>query len=183
MDCRQCSDELTAYIDGELAESAAQQIRDHLRECGPCREQHKEIVNSEAFVVEHAVQLEPVPEIWNNLRARIAELPPPTESGGFSRFLALNRWPAMFATIAATLVLAFGLWGYYQHQQSARGLEAYMNEYIQTRTAQENQRNQQMVQTQDTAGQDEASSELILGNPFAEIRPAVFVNPFRGEDK
>lgn len=120
MDCQQCSNELTAFIDGELAGPDADRIREHLKKCEPCRDQRDEIVNSATFVAEHTIELEPVPEIWNNLRARIAELPPPTESGGFFRFLAITRWPAMIATMAATIVLALGLWGYYRHAQSQR---------------------------------------------------------------
>ncbi len=178
MDCRECSNDLSAYIDGELAESAAAHMREHLLRCPPCQEQYDDLVKSVSFVVDHTDVLEPVPEIWNNLRARIAEMPPPAESGVMSRFLTMTRWPAMIATLAATLILAVGMWGYYQHEQSQRELESYMNEYIQMRTAQENLNIQRINQTQDEAG-----AGLILENPFADIRPAVFTNPFRGGDK
>ncbi len=178
MDCRQCSDDLSAYIDGELSEGAAAQMQEHLAKCPPCRDQHDDLVNSVTFVTEHTGVLEPVPEIWNNLRARIAEMPPPSESGGLSRFLAMNRWPAMIATLAATLLLALGLWGYLRYEQSQRDLESYMNEYIQMRTAQEELHLRRISQSQDESGVG-----MIMENPFADIRPAVFTNPFRGGDK
>lgn len=181
MDCRQCSDDLTAYMDGELAESAAQQLKQHLEHCELCRAEYEELRDTATFVSEHAADLEPVPEIWNNLRSRIAELPAPAGSFGVFRFLAMNRWAGMLSTVAATAVLALGLWGYERYEQSRSELESYMNEYIQMRAAQERQYELQMIQERDDALQGAPEAERAIDNPFADTRPVALTNPFHAE--
>jgi len=181
MDCQQCSDDLTAYIDGELDESAARQLKNHLETCDPCRAEYEELRDSATFVSEHAAELEPVPEIWNNLRSRIAELPAPAGSSGVSRLLVMNRWAAMLATVAAMVVLALGLWGFERYEQSRSELESYMNEYIQMRTAQERQYELQMIQERANALQNEPGAEQTTDNPFADMRPVALTNPFHVE--
>ena len=181
MDCRQCSDDLTAYMDGELAESAAQQLKQHLEHCELCRAEYEELRDTATFVSEHAADLEPVPEIWNNLRSRIAELPAPAGSFGVFRFLAMNRWAGMLSTVAATAVLALGLWGYERYEQSRSELESYMNEYIQMRAAQERQYELRMIQERDNAMQGAPEAERAIDNPFADTRPVALTNPFHAE--
>jgi negative regulator of sigma E activity len=183
MDCRQCSDDLTAYLDGELPDSVAERMRRHLEECRPCQAEYKNLRDSASLIELHAKQIEPAPEIWNNLRARIEEMPAPTGSFGFFRFLVINRWAAATVTLAAMVLLAFGLWGYIQYQQSERELESYMSEYIEMRTIMERLHSLQMMEAQGNPSVIEAIGSSQTENPFANIRPVSFDTPFRTEEK
>jgi hypothetical protein len=183
MDCRQCTEDMTAYLDGELAESETVEMKVHLDKCDSCSYECDELRESKTLVATHAPELLPAPEIWNNLRARIAEMPPPSGSTGFFRFLVVNRWATAVTTLAATLLLALGMWGYLQYRQTQSDLESYMSDYIETRTIAERLHSLQMAES---AGKPASIETLVPSapeNPFAEIRPVSFSNPFRVEER
>jgi hypothetical protein len=181
MDCRKCNDDLTAYIDGELEGPNAEQLGLHLESCPPCKAEYKELRHAAGLVVAHTRQLEPSPELWNNLRARVAEMPAPGGSPSFFRFLVVNRWAAATATLAATAVLALGLWGYLQHRQGDLDLEADLNRYVQTRMVSEQLHSIQLLESQNAPA--EITGPVTLENPFGETRQVSFTNPFRSEDR
>lgn len=156
MDCKRCCEDLTAYLDGELAPARAAEIASHVRACAPCGLELKELQEAGEFVRRHAVMLEPRPEIWNNLRARIALRP---EAGPARSWLAGWLWNRRLAAAGAAAAVVLGVWGYVAHRESRRSLERYMMEYIQQR-------------------------ETVAGaveNPF--VLPPEFENPFRPEEQ
>ena len=182
MDCRQCNEDLTAFIDGELGGSGAEKMQQHLDKCPPCRVEFRELKDSAVFVEANSCTLEPVPEIWNNLRSRIAEMPSPSGSSGFFRFLVINRWSTAAATLAATVLLAMGLWwGYLYRQPSRAALEAYMNEYIQGRMADESAHSAQIAEADRNPWRADLVQAAYHGNPFASDRPEAIQNPFQTE--
>ena len=183
MDCRQCNEDLTAFIDGELGGAGAEQMKLHLDKCPPCRAEFQELQGSAAFVEVNSRTLEPVPEIWNNLRSRIAEMPTSAGSHGFFRFLVMNRWAPATATLAATAVLALGLWGYLQSQASRAEFEAYMSEYIQTRMADEAVHSNQVAEAERNPWKADLIDAAFRENPFAQGRPAAIENPFQTEER
>jgi hypothetical protein len=121
--------------------------------------------------------------MWNNLRARISEMPSPTGPPGFFRFLVLNRWTAAAATVAATVVLALGLWGYLQHQQSERELQSYMSEYIEMRNITERLHSLDRVEAAPGTPEPSVLRAVYDENPFAASRSVSFDNPFRSEER
>jgi hypothetical protein len=181
MDCRLCSEELTAYLDGELPRPAAERIRRHLEECPPCQDELQALRGAAAFVESHARDVEPVPEIWNNLRARIAAMPAPAGRSGFFQFLVVNRWAAMAATLAATAVLALGLWGYLAHQASQRALESYMNDYLVMRSVTERLHAVEARQWRHLRSEAGVAWTPVSENPFVDQRPVTLANPFVSE--
>ncbi len=183
MDCRQCNDDMTAYIDGELDKATAEQMGVHLDRCPPCRDEYRGLKNSAAFVTAHVREIDPTPELWNNLRIRIAEMPPPSSSTGFFHFLVVNRWTAAIATLAATVVLAVGIWSYVQRQNAQSDLEASFREYIETRTVAEQIHSQRLLDAENAPFSEESIGPKSLDNPFADIRPVSLVNPFRSEQR
>jgi hypothetical protein len=183
MECRLCSDELTAYIDGELSSSSAEKIREHLEKCPPCHEELQALREAAAFVESHAREVEPVPEIWNNLRARIAEMPAPAGPPGFFQFLVVNRWAAAAATLASTAILALGLWGYMERQASQRAFESYMNDYLLMRTVTERLHAVQIRQTKHMMAEGGVARLMLSENPFVEGRSFSLANPFISEER
>ena len=183
MDCRLCSDELTAYLDGEISGTAAEQIRRHLEECPPCQDELQALRGAAAFVESHAREVDPVPEIWNNLRARIAAMPPPASRSGFFQFLVVNRWAAMAATLTSTVILALGLWGYLAHQSSRKALESYMSDYIAMRAVTERLHAVEARQWRHLKSEGGVARTPFPENPFVDHRPVSLANPFVSEER
>ena len=184
MDCRECYNDLTAYIDGELADPTMERLKLHLDQCRPCFDEYRELNESKSFVGAHARVIEPVPEIWNNLRSRIAEMPAPNDSSGFFRFLVVNRWVTAVSTLAATVLLAVGLLGYMQYQHSQQELEVYMEDYIQMRDITERLHILRTMESEAREAKIDGVDVNVSENPFAEVIPASFSgNPFRVEER
>lgn len=174
---------MTAYMDGELEGAVEEEMRLHLAKCPPCREEYRDLKESTALVVAHTEELEPVPEIWNNLRNRIAAMPPPSGSFSLFRFLVVNRWAAAATTVAATIALAFGMWSYMQYQQSQAELESSLNGYIRIRAIAERFHSRQLADADRSPVNVNYFGPRDMRNPFAEIRPASFTNPFKSEER
>ncbi len=183
MDCRKCSEDMTAYMDGELDGSTAREMRSHLDRCPPCRDEYRGLQDAAAFVTTHSGPIDPAPELWVNLRTRIAEMPPPAGKGGLFRFLVINRWAAAAATLAAVTVLAFGLWSYLQYQNSQDELEASFQMYFHTRVVAERLHGRQLANTEKAPFAEALAGSGVRGNPFADIRPVSDVNPFNTEKR
>jgi len=183
MDCRLCSDELTAYLDGELSAADATRIRQHVEACPPCQDELQALRGAADFVESHVQAVEPVPEIWNNLRARIAAMPAPADRSGFFQFLVVNRWAAMLATLASTAVLALGLWGYLAHQAAQQALESYMNDYILERSVAERLYAVQIRQWRNLTSVAGVNWVPVSENPFVDQRPVSLANPFVSEER
>jgi anti-sigma factor RsiW len=176
MDCKECTDQLTAFLDAELSAQETEQIRSHLSACKSCADEWLSLRDSKEFIESHVHDLEPSPEAWNMVRARISVKPtahPP------SHFFAPNRWHVAVATLA--LVAATGL-GYFQYQQIQKraALDKYISQYIQERQAQRPVR-PVLADTQSGADSDEANP--FADNPFLEIKATASDNPFRSEDR
>ncbi len=183
MDCQRCLDDMTAFMDGELAGSAAEEMRDHLKKCPPCQAEYRDLKDSTAMVVEHVGELEPVPEIWNNLRNRIAEMPPPSRSLSPFHFLVVNRWAAAVTTVAATMALALGTWSYVQHQQAQSDLESSLSGYVRIRTITERYHSRQLTAADKPSFNMNYFGPNDMRNPFADIRPVSLTNPFKPEER
>ena len=160
MDCRKCTDNLTAYLDGELSPADSAQLHSHLETCVFCTAELRSFEEAANFVQTHTRDLEIRPESWNVIYDRIHTARLASPFG-----VLLPKWSQ---TLAATAILAaFGL-GYlwYQHDQK-KSLDNYISQYVKSREAEF--RLQAM--------------NAFLPNPFTEAKPAPEKNPFRLEDR
>ncbi len=177
MDCKECTDQLTAFLDAELSAREAAQIKSHLSACKSCTDEYLSLRDSKEFIESHIHDLEPRGEAWNLVRARIiAESSSPAPF----RFFALNRWRLAVATLA--LIAAFGI-GYLQYQQNQRRtLDKYVTQYIQEREARQQLRSV-LTSAQAGTGTEVDEASPYADNPFIEINATVSDNPFRSEDQ
>jgi anti-sigma factor RsiW len=155
MDCTQCAEALTAFLDGELSRPDSEGIRTHLQSCPSCAAELQGLREAAEFVASHHRELEPGPESWNLVRARIHQKAPP------SRFGLIRRWQIAAAT--AAVLAAFALLYLQQQQTRTQNLNRYIAQYVQQREAQIRSR-----------------AEM---NPFMEISSTFNANPFRSEDR
>lgn len=170
-------------MDGELADEDAGRVRYHLSKCIQCEMEYAELRESALLVTSHARALDPAPELWSRLQSRITEMPAPGASQGFFRFLSINRWTAALATLTASVVLAFGLWSYYQYRQSQDDLESALRDYVASRTVAEQIHRIQFRQVMRIPSGRETFGRHLFENPFADVRPVSYTNPFTPEDR
>lgn len=157
MDCTQYAEDLTAFLDGELNSVESERVRSHIQSCTHCFEALRSLREAGAFVVSHSRELDPRPESWNLVRARIHE----STIDASSRFWRFNRWRIAMAATAIVAALALGYAQYRQIQ--SQNLDRYITQYVQQRDAQ--------------------ISARAENNPFMEVNGIFDGNPFQSEDR
>jgi len=183
MDCEKCSEDLTAYIDDELTEAKASDVKAHLALCEACREEYQSLELSARFVDSHLGEIEIRPQAWNSVRARISSMQATSPTPGLYQWLISNPWWGATATALVTLALTLGLWGYVRHQATQRDLMQYMSQYIQAREAQEQAAQVQVDSTGKPASDFEVFHPEYVNNPFVTVESTTDTNPFRSEDQ
>jgi hypothetical protein len=167
MNCKQCAKNMTAFGDGELSASDSERVRSHLEICVSCADELRSLKEAADFIESHRKELEPRPESWNLIRARISVENPAVRA----RFFTLNRWGFALASLAIFSILAIG---YLQYRQFERkNLDNYISRYIQDR---ETRRQTQSVQWIAEAGTP--IENPYADNPFVEIKASPVDNPF-----
>jgi len=164
MDCAQCAENMTAYLDGELSASDAERMRLHLSACALCSGELGSLQEAANFIESYRKELEPRLESWNLVRARISQ------ADSFSPFRSL-RWRVALATLAITAALALGYLQYQQIQRTA--LDKYISEYVREREARGKERSI-------------LANEIEIpyaNNPFIEVKATLVDNPFQSEDR
>ncbi len=183
MDCKGCVENLTAYQDGELNPSESGELEAHLGICADCRREFATLEQASHLVASQLHEIEPSPEIWDGVFAKVSALPASPRSAGLLQFFVAHRWTAAAATVASSLVMAAGAWGLWSHRQSELAFRRYMDDYVQLRTLQEQTRPVALTNANvNTAGTVEVNSEYA-DNPFADLDVQEIDNPFRLEEQ
>ncbi len=125
MDCAKCTEQLTAFLDGELSPVDSERIKSHLRACTFCLDELRSLEESARFVRRHLRELEVNPAAWHLVRARISAK---QQSFSVARFANLYRRPLTVAAVAVIAIIAFAI--FQHHQIQRRSLEDYMNRYV-----------------------------------------------------
>jgi hypothetical protein len=184
MDCRQCAENLTAYLDGELGRTDLEQVRDHLGTCSACADGLRSLQESAEFIESHVQELTPQPELWNMVRARISA----TDSFLQPRHFMLLNWRFAAAVVVTFAILGIGYIQYQRMEQ--KSLDQYISRYIKEREARgqkqvlvANNENNQRIEIPYEANPFLETGAPLIDNPFMEANPTVFDNPFRSEER
>ncbi len=170
MDCKQCTENLTAHLDGELNPVDSEQVRSHLENCASCAVELRSFQAASNFVASHAPELELRSQSWDAVCDRISA----TGSRSPFAFLILKRWSGALATLTVVMAVAFGYLWYQQDQR--RNLDEYISHYVKMREA---DRALGLM----TSNSGLRSQYRNSNNPFSEVKPAFDTNPFRLEDR
>jgi anti-sigma factor RsiW len=181
MDCKSCSEEMTAYLDGELERARFREVEGHLEGCLPCLEQLESLKQSSRLVEHHLQEVEPRPEIWNNLAARIVASQAESSSTGMLRLFIRHRWLTACAALAGAVVLAVGVWGLWNYQQSEQMLRQYMSSYVKERDLQEQAFQSAAADANPEFRTADVQHLEYTDNPFVEVSDEEFQNPFHSE--
>jgi hypothetical protein len=117
VNCRDVEQQLTAYLDGELADDRGSSIRGHLRSCEACRR----IAADEGALRDGLRQLPPVDApstLWANVQAQlanaeVADAKKPAWKRAVGRWAArlAPAWPQLaFGGVAAAAIVTFVVW-------------------------------------------------------------------------
>jgi len=138
MNCQNYTDNLTAYLDGELSHREADEIEIHLESCSRCAHERDSLEQAFLFVENSLPQpLKPSPQIWGHIRSRIPESTLRSPLPGFLQIFQTSRWAPAVAAVAAALLVGLGLWGYVYHSETDQDLNQYMARYIEERETEE----------------------------------------------
>lgn len=174
MNCRECSREMTALLDGELSQSRVREVRSHVDACPVCTRELAALGEAGDLVRAHHRQLEPHPAGWGKVRAHLDNTGDTSRSGWLTYVFA--RWQPVAIALTG-LGLTIGFWSYQRHIDSRRALEHYMVQYVQAREAQEKEhRHPASRPTAIDSAHPESGDD---GNPFLLVRQTTDGNPFR----
>jgi len=181
MNCDRCTDELSAYLDGELSPPKMREMESHFHTCEPCARDLRSLRASSQFVEKHAVALELPEPLWQKVRARIEALPERRSRASIFDFLFARPLPAMAMATALIFLLAGGIRIIFRHLEDERVLAQYMSSYIHDRDRQEETEKLRQAGTQlESATEAEIQPE---DNPFVTASFSADDNPFRSEDQ
>jgi hypothetical protein len=172
MDCKRCTEDLTAYLDGELSSPDSAQVRSHLDACAACSEELRTLQKAGAFLASRTQELDLRPGSWNRVRAQISV----QQSPSFWNIFSPIRWRPAVAALTCLVLLAFGYMWYRQAQQ--RSLDAYIAQYEKAREAGRSFR--RVLANVDSGF---ATDNRAIDNPFIEAKVSLDLNPFRSEDR
>jgi hypothetical protein len=120
MNCERCQIELEDFLYGELTERASAEVRQHLVDCSGCAAERDKLESENSLFAEFYEQtaIDPLPESWEAIRARIAAEPVHFNQSAVQESKA-SWWQAMFGwlvvpTLArqaalAVLLIAFSV--------------------------------------------------------------------------
>lgn len=106
-------DQLSAFIDGELSSSEAEEIQQHLADCHPCALRVLTATQLKAATARAAQRFAAPPELLARLTAQLR----PQESKKTARIFSFRS--VAWAAVAAALVLAASLIGWRQTRQAS----------------------------------------------------------------
>ena len=105
MNCLDCTDNLTAYLDQELPPGARSEVESHLGSCARCGDELRTLKEAMLLLESHSKPHAPSPAVWSNIRAQIAALPAPSGSRAFWLHSPVHRWALAAAALAVSLAL------------------------------------------------------------------------------
>ncbi len=181
MDCTKCGDDLSAYIDGEVSDSTALDIKAHLEACEICREERRTLELSARFVEDHMREIQIRPEVWGRVQARLSAMEAPASTPGLFHWLTANPWWSTAAASIATAALALGLWGYVRHEAAQKDLVRYMTQYIEARDKEEASHRSPAALHGGSTVDGGAAQGVRADNPFVNVNWTGDMNPFRAE--
>lgn len=128
MKCNDCLGLIEQYVDGEVSEREAEQVRAHLITCASCTEELESLMSEQEMYALYDRELEIPSSVWATIAARIESDQPITNSVSRSQrrtpFLGLLSLPRLgfaFSSVMAVLIMAvvFGMVYLRSHRQFA----------------------------------------------------------------
>ena len=170
MECRTCSESLTAFMDGELSRPQAKEVESHLTECTQCNQEYQSLFDSYQLV-ERASLLELTQDLWPRIHSQITISDSKRPSWIFSlrSFLGVRWIPITAGTLGVAFLSLFFV--YQRNIETEQALHAYLQE----------RERFELIQVR--VSQDTSSPELqpVYPNPFMVFHRNPRGNPFKLE--
>jgi len=168
MNCRSCSDALTALLDNELALDEQETVQSHLSGCPECKKEYDSL--RWAFgLTERVEPLQFNPSLWNRIHNEItAERSGPV---AYIKTLFLPRWRPIVAAVGAVLIALF-LFISFPNNSVDPALEEEFTQFLKEREmiSRENRR---------ILFEPRANRDIRGGNPFVRRVSYERANPFQ----
>lgn len=136
MNCSEIQERLSAYHDSELSSDVAEQMAAHLAGCSKCEEEiafFQQISGLSQELVDPPIPASIPALIWSELQTKLAE---PTQPKARAVQPSPQSFTGKFFALAATVLVAAGLWGAYEawlpaeeHARLAMNFSRYLEEF------------------------------------------------------
>lgn len=111
IDCRNCTNALTALMDHELPEEEGLVCEQHLRDCPACRQEYESLLFA-YNLTNRLPNVEVNPNLWVEIRSQLTTESPTSRWKGFVRQFLFDRpWVPASAALGTVGVLLFLLVG------------------------------------------------------------------------
>ncbi len=127
MECRTCSESLTALMDAELSRDQAKEVEIHLTECAQCHEEYQSLLDSQKWV-ERIKPLQLNPDLWTRIHSEITDVSTQESNWllGLRSFLGVRWMPIAAGTLGITFLSLFFV--YERNMDMERALQTYLQE-------------------------------------------------------
>jgi hypothetical protein len=125
MNCGRIRDILGDYIDGELSAEEADGIRQHLKECGGCRDYERALREGVIAPLKGAGRFEAPASVWSGIEGAIAAGRTAPGAG-----LGVPRPVLAGALVLALMAVAAGILLYRGYLQKEDPVETYIEEQV-----------------------------------------------------
>jgi len=183
MNCQKCSQNMSAYLDGELDTQASGRTEAHLSSCDACSAELQSLRESARFIEANTAEPRLSPETWVKIHERISAPEIRVAKPQWSEFFFGQRRWLMGATAAAALLISVGIGSLLiQRRQVERDAFALMERYSRMRDIEEQWHFAQEVDPAIVPPEDIAGITPPAINPFAVVKYDPDKNPFRSEE-
>jgi predicted anti-sigma-YlaC factor YlaD len=110
MKCRRWQVEISAWLDHQLSSREAESLQAHLAECPDCRSFYQDQLEAYSLLEQATkLRLQPGPQIWAGVRARIVESASGSEHSWWPRHWDVLRIPRMAYGVLTLMILVAGM--------------------------------------------------------------------------
>jgi anti-sigma factor RsiW len=171
MECRDCTDALTALIDSELSGDEKEQMENHLAICSTCKDDYESLVLV-SELTEKMNHLEVSPAVWEQVRTQVDSSFSSQSPFSFDRLRSFFTFPwlpltagAAAAVLLVMLITPFG--------EDTSAVERELDAFMQVREQLADQNAKRLFVP------PEKDRDYRAGNPFLQKVDYVRENPFR----
>jgi len=109
VDCNEVSEVLTPAVDGELAAEVQTQMREHLKNCPPCRAAYELERLTKRVVIQHVPRRPAPPELLVRVRSQIASTGAASriKEGGWLRLFTHSFWKPVIALASLAFIIVY----------------------------------------------------------------------------
>jgi hypothetical protein len=112
MNCKECKENLSALIDGELEKRENKNMLDHLLTCTKCSEELRSLLTVDKIVKKHSSEIVPDKTLWQNIKSQLKPKKKVIRNPLAGFLNILTRQPVFLKRLEIALLAVFALFAF-----------------------------------------------------------------------